>query len=480
MRLLSQKFVFGIAALLSASLICFFFWLDQPVLSLFPIGLMLIFFAIYQTEKLYLAIAFFTPLSVNIEEFSQSFGLFIPTEPLLFGLMLFLTAIQIRKPFLDTRIWKHPIILGVILFICWVFISSITSSHMLVSFKFLLARLWFFVPVLLFGTYFFRKETNRIAFFWLFIIGSCITIIYTLLHHAQYSFGEKEGHWVMTPFFKDHTIYGAIVALILPISISLFWYKRHSVLIQAVLIFIIVLILVGLYFSYTRAAWLSIIIAAVVGLIVHYRVNFKLLIGIGLFSLLIVFLKWDSIEMELARNKNEHDTESFNERFQSAANVTTDASNLERINRWSCAISMFKERPIFGFGPGTYAFEYAPFQEPENLTIISTNFGDLGNAHSEYLGALSEMGIFGLLTFLGVVIAIFYSTVKLYHQYPISDKKNRTLVMGMILALTTYFSHAFLNNFLDTDKAAVPIWGMCSMLIVMQLELKSSSLKVKE
>jgi O-antigen ligase len=301
-----------------------------------------------------------------------------------------------------------------------------------------------------------------------------MTIVYTLIHHAQYNFGEKEGHWVMSPFFKDHTIYGAIVALILPISISLFWYKKHSVLMQAILVSIITLILLGLYFSYTRAAWLSIIIAVFIGIIVHYRVNFKFLFGIGMISLMVVFLKWDSIEMELARNKNQHDTESFNERFQSATNVTTDASNLERINRWSCAISMFKARPIFGFGPGTYAFEYAPFQEPENLTIISTNFGDLGNAHSEYLGSLSEMGIFGLLTFLSVVIAIFYTAVTLYHKYPISDRKNRTIVMGMILALTTYFSHAFLNNFLDTDKAAVPIWGICSILIVMGIEVKTA------
>ena len=479
MRLLSQKFVFGSAALLVASLITYFFWLDQSVFSLFPIGLLLIFFAIYQTEKLFLAIAFLTPLSLKIEELSQSFGLFIPTEPLLFGLMLLLPAIQLQNPFLDKRIWRHPIILTTTLSLCWILISAITSAHVVVSFKFLLSKLWFIVPILIFGTHFFKKESNRLAFFWLFLAGTSIAIIYSLVHHAQYAFGEKEGHWVMYPFFKDHTIYGAIVALVLPISIVMFFYKKHNVLIQYLLIIMIALIVIGLYFSYTRAAWLSIIIAVFVGFLVHYRVNFKFLIGIGFISLLIVLLKWDSIEMELARNKNEHTTESFNERFQSAGNVTTDASNLERINRWSCAISMFKERPIFGFGPGTYAFEYARFQEPENLTIISTNFGDLGNAHSEYLGALSEMGIFGLLTFLGVVIAIFYSAVTLYHKYPISDKKNRTLVMGMILAMTTYFSHAFLNNFLDTDKAAVPIWAMCAMLIVMGLELNSNQVRTK-
>jgi hypothetical protein len=43
--------------------------------------------------------------------------------------------------------------------------------------------------------------------------------------------------------------------------------------------------------------------------------------------------------------------------------------------------------------------------------------------------------------------------------------------MGMIAATTTYFVHAFLNNFLDTDKAAVPIWAMCAMVIVMKMQL---------
>jgi hypothetical protein len=42
----------------------------------------------------------------------------------------------------------------------------------------------------------------------------------------------------------------------------------------------------------------------------------------------------------------------------------------------------------------------------------------------------------------------------------------------MILSLTTYFVHAFLNNFLDTDKAAVPIWGFCAAFIALEMKLK--------
>jgi len=456
-----------------ACLVGFFIWQDLYELSLFPIGLLLVYFAIYETEKVFISIAFFTPLSINIEEFTNSFGLFLPTEPLLFGLMILLLAMEINQPFLKKDIWKSPLIKAVLIYLLVVFITAITSSHPIVSFKFLLARLWFIVPLLIFGTHFFQNEKNRTIFLWLFLIATSLSILYTLAHHSIYDFGEKEGHWVMWPLFKDHTIYGAVVALVLPISIALYFAEKHSPLTQAILILLISIVLIGLYFSYTRAAWLSVICAAIVCLLVYYKINFKLLFGAGILVLIIGFFKWDQIQMEMGRNKYEHTTESFDERLQSATNVTTDASNLERINRWSCAIAMFEQRPIFGYGPGTYAFEYAPFQEPENLTIISTNFGDMGNAHSEYLGALSEMGILGLLSFIGIVVAIFFSMISLYNKLPVTDRKNRVLVMGMIAAHTTYFVHAFLNNFLDTDKAAVPIWAMCSMIIVMEIQLKN-------
>ena len=145
---------------------------------------------------------------------------------------------------------------------------------------------------------------------------------------------------------------------------------------------------------------------------------------------------------------------------------------MERLNRWSCAISMFEERQLLGFGPGTYAFEYARFQHPDNLTIISTNFGDQGNAHSEYLGPMAEMGVFGLLSMVLIVIAIFYKSITLYNRWPAEDKQMRVLLLAMILALVTYFVHGFLNNYLDTDKAAVPIWSFCAAFIGLEIGLK--------
>jgi hypothetical protein len=46
----------------------------------------------------------------------------------------------------------------------------------------------------------------------------------------------------------------------------------------------------------------------------------------------------------------------------------------------------------------------------------------------------------------------------------------------MILALVTYFFHGLLNNYLDTDKAAVPIWTICVIFIVLDYKLKQGLL----
>ena len=70
-------------------------------------------------------------------------------------------------------------------------------------------------------------------------------------------------------------------------------------------------------------------------------------------------------------------------------------------------VAMFEERPVFGWGAGTYQFEYARFQRSDLRTAISTNNADLGNAHSEYLGPLAEQGLLGLAGVLALLFIIF-------------------------------------------------------------------------
>jgi O-antigen ligase len=191
----------------------------------------------------------------------------------------------------------------------------------------------------------------------------------------------------------------------------------------------------------------------------------------------IGFVYQTEIVMKLERNRQDA-SQDFDKHIESISNISTDASNLERINRWNAAFRMFEERPIFGWGPGTYSFEYAPFQHAHEKTIISTNMGDKGNAHSEYIGPLCESGVMGALTFIAIIICVLSTGFRLY--YTIKDKETKNLVLVMLLGFITYIVHGTLNNFLDTDKASVPFWGFVAMIVAIDLYHKNREEAVEQ
>ena len=172
----------------------------------------------------------------------------------------------------------------------------------------------------------------------------------------------------------------------------------------------------------------------------------------------------------LEENEQDSTSENLTEHVQSITNISTDASNLERINRWNSAIEMFKRKPILGWGPGTYAFQYAPFQSSDDITIISTNTGDGGNAHSEFIGPLAEQGILGPLTFILIIIVFYVRASYLYFKLPKGEL--RKIVFYVILAFTTYLINGTLNNFLDTDKASIPFWAFIGIITAIDINYK--------
>jgi putative inorganic carbon (HCO3(-)) transporter len=440
----------------------------EIILNVVPAALILVYTAIYHLDKLFLFIVFCTPLSVNIENYvSSNVGLFLPTEPLLFGIMLLMFFRFISQKQFDKGFLAHPITIIFILQLVWIFLTAVVSEYPIVSFKFLLTKLWFIIPIYFFGYLFFKEEKNINRFLWLFITGLTIVVFYTLINHATFGFDEPSGHWVMSPFFKDHTSYGAILALVYPILFGFLFARKNGPLLRLTILFLIALFGFAIFMSYTRAAWLTLVGALVVYLLIRFKIHFKYLAAIGVVGLIYIAFSWTAIMHNLERNQSEHATENLDERIESIANISTDASNLERLNRWGSAIRMWQERPVVGWGPGTYAMVYAPFQLSTSKTIISTNAGILGNAHSEYLGPLSEQGLPGLLLMVLLVIYIIYTGLTLYLRMP--DSPMKVMVLTMLLGLITYFAHGILNNYLDTDKATIPVWGITAILVVLDL-----------
>jgi len=302
-------------------------------------------------------------------------------------------------------------------------------------------------------------------FVWLFSIATVILTLYTLKNHAAESFTRLYAYTAMRPFIPDHGMYAAAISFALPpmLVIGVFGRKmKVSWFWTAVALSISLVIALGVVFSFTRASWLSLVVAFGVFALLIAKVKFKTVITVGV-SLLAVFLLFQSlIFSELARNKQDSD-DDIGSHLQSFSNVSTDPSNLERLNRWSCVYRMFMDKPITGFGPGTYTYEYGPYQLPHEMSIISTHAGDLGNVHSEYLRPFAESGLIGGLLWIALVLATMHQG---FHAYYVSNNTRiKGLVLGALLGLVTYFIHGFLNNYSEFDKIAVPMWGFIAIII---------------
>ena len=443
------------------------YYFEFYYVALLPIAALFFWLAIYRIEVLLILITLFTPFSVNLESLELGgIGMYIPTEPLLFGVLLLFIFKALSGKSIDARIWKHPITWIVFAYLLWIAITCISSEYPIVSIKFLLAKCWFIAAFYFLTIHVFRDLSKMKVFAMMYLFPLFLVIIYAVTRHAGFGFDKDSSHWVMEPFFKDHTSYGAALALFLPMLASILLLRDHKLLLKIFLGIGAVILLTGLVLSYTRAAWLSVIgaggILGVMTLRIPLRTFAFFIFLIGSF----LYLARTDIEIALEHNKQES-SDNLEKHVSSISNVSSDASNLERLNRWNCAFEMFKERPVFGWGPGTYQFVYAPFQRSKDKTIISTNEGDGGNAHSEYLGPLSEQGLPGMLIMIGLVMAISRLAFRLY--YRIRDREIRLMILGSFLGLVTYFIHGALNNYLDTDKISVPFWTFISMLVAIDL-----------
>ncbi len=454
-----------------------FIYKEQYLFTLSPLALLLVLALFLTLDKLLLALVFMAPLSIPLSELVQGLpiDMFLPTEPLLAGILVLFVIKTLWNNTLPTSIWRHPVSISIYLYLGWMLITSITSTMPLVSIKFFVSRLWFIVAFYFLATQLFKIPKNIRKYITYYAIALAIVVFYALIRHAKYGiFEEKIAHWSANPFYKDHTSYGALLAFFIPPMIGITLFKGYTPRTRMFFGFITLVLFTGLVFSYSRAAWVSLIGAFGIWVILKLKIQlwviFSGLAVLGIFMLLI----GNSLMRSLESNKQDSSTD-LAEHVQSISNVSTDASNLERLNRWNCAIRMFREKPFFGWGPGTYMFNYAPYQLSYEKTIISTNEGDMGNAHSEYLGPLSEQGVLGPIMFLLVIFTTMVTGIRAIFRTP--HKEVQMLGIAAIVGLWTYYLHGIMNNFLDTDKASVPFWGFTALLVTIDIFYQQTSEK---
>ena len=437
----------------------------DATVAMVPLALLAVWLFVTRLETGLLCMALLTPFAVNMA-LMPGMELSMPVEPMmiLFTALFFFRVLVAHN--YDTRLLRHPVTLLLLASLIWMLVTSITSELPWVSFKYLLARVWFVVPFFFAAAQIFKDQRRIGQFFWAYAIGLGVVILIATSKTLGNFSDLQTLHRVMKPFYNDHTAYGCVIALMLPAAFYFIFSHSMRGWRRVLSLILFAGMCVGLFFSYCRAAWISVV--GVLGVYVLIRMGMKvkwmvLLFGLGVGAF---FVYQNDIIYKLGKN---HQDSSYTlaDQLKSISNISTHASNLERLNRWASAFRMWEERPVLGCGPGTYQFLYASYQRSYQLSTISTNAGDLGNAHSEYIGPMTEQGVPGVALVALLFLTTFATGVRVYRTA--KDPHLARMALAFTLSLLTYYIHGVFNNFLDTDKLSVPFWAFTAVIVALDV-----------
>ena len=420
----------------------------------------------------YLALFLSLPFSLAIG-FSQH-QVNVPSEPLLLLISALLGVWFFTQGWWSRSFYRQPITIVSILMLFWLFVSSIFTALPLISAKYIFTTFlhcWVFfhgLPIL-----FDQRPGYLLRFIQQYAASFLLILLFAWTVHAQYAFRIDASVLVARPFYFDHGLYSSCLLLLLGPIFSLFLlsYQRKTSYTYAHWVWLLLSILfsIGVYLSFSRAAWLSALLSLLVLVILAvFKPKFKTILLSFAVLLTGILLLGPTLLSSLGQNKSIGRTGDQWEHLSSVTNLTSDVSNLERINRYSCAWRMFQDRPFTGFGTGTFQFAYLDYQRPEEMTRLSVTTpgkhraGMGGGAHSEYLQLLAEAGLPALLLWITLIFAVLWTVTQINHNSPSSWQS--TLSLGVCFSLLTYFIHGLFNNFLHYDKVAALFWGLLAVL----------------
>ncbi|MCE3260836.1 MAG: hypothetical protein K0S12_2477, partial [Bacteroidetes bacterium] len=310
----------------------------------------------YKQFLLY-SLAFLVPLSVPITVGGGT-KMSLPSELICALLSVFFFIKLWQKKKLSADFLKHPITLLILADLCWLLITSCTSEMPMVSFKRLLIKLMYYISFYYFYYELFRMDTNQVRkVFGIHCVGMLIPIASATFFHAGLGFTTMGSQLASAPFYNDHTMYGAALVFFIPFLVF-HSFKRFSGSHPLLMCLLLLIFLASAFLSYSRAAWLSLIVSTLIGLLIYFKPRTHHIVLLLSVVITILFLNRTELNDYFTRNKDMSHNNDVSMHFKSMSNINSDASNLERVNRWKCAFRMFEDKPLFGFGPGTYQFFY--------------------------------------------------------------------------------------------------------------------------
>lgn len=443
---------------------------NEPLVYLAPVAFLLAFQLVMNYRAVFYLLLISTPVSIEYS-FDNGFSTNLPTEPLMILLMFtFIFRVLMDRRSIDPKLIRHPITFVLIIHFVWMIVATVFSSDMTVSLKFMLAKTWYIITFYFVASQIIRNAEDYKKAFWCLFVPALLMVIYTLNNHMHYQFRFSEVNKTMVPFFRNHVNYAVFLALFFPFLFpAAKWYRKYSW--QKMLInFGKLMFLLGIYFSYTRSAWVSVAVAFVAFLVIRknllpYGVALAIAGVIGF----IAYMYTNNNFMRYAPDfsKTIYHTD-FSEHMESTLTLE-DVSSAERIYRWVAAVNMIKHKPVTGFGPESFYDNYKNYTVNKFITYISRN-EEHSTVHNYYLEVTAEQGFPGLVIWISLLVLTLITGQRVYKHA--EDPHDKAYVMALLISLITILVNISLSDLIEADKIGTLFFMDIAGIVTMDIHLR--------
>lgn len=448
------------------SALAFALLLDNYFLLAIPFAAILFYAGWLNPSLVFYALLFSLPFSFEYN-FNSSLGTDIPDELLMLltaGLYLLYAIVNRRT--ISTQIRKHPLVFLLTLLLSWMLVSILFSTHLLISVKYGLAKGWYLgafvlAPVLVFtGKSAIAKAARLLA------SAMLAVVLISLVRHGFSGFRFATINEALSPFFRNHVNYSAMLVCLLPLWFAFFHLTKNKTY-RRLIVVVIVLMLLALFFSYARGAWLALVTGALAFVLIRkQKLVLAYLLLLVLAAGMVLWLRQDNNYLRFAHN---YQRTIFHKDFGEHLVATyklKDVSTAERFYRWIAGVRMIKDQPLTGFGPNTFYENYKPYGVPAFKTWVSDN-PEHSTVHNYFLLTVIEQGYPGLFFFLLLLGAMLWYAQHLWKRVKDSFYKTTAMVTGVILVMIITVN--CLSDLIETDKVGSLFFLCLSMLIVTDL-----------
>lgn len=438
-----------------------------------PFFMVVILLLLQHPRHLFYVLVFSIPWSVEYN-FSSTLSTDFPDEPLML-LTAFATIILLIKERKNlSKLQLHPLLFLVLLQLAWALITVISSTHILVSVKYVLAKSWYLLAFVAMPLYIFKeeKEIKRSAI--ILAVSMLLFMCLALIRHEQYHWTFEKINDALHPFFKNHVNYSALLVCMVPLLIAFIKNTQRRPA-RFFLIFTFLITIAALYLSYARGAWLALII----GVISYWLLQKKCLVISFIFflSLCIAAVFWLKNNDRYLTYSPDYKSTIFHTNFEEHLVATyrmKDLSTAERYYRWIAGVRMLKDSWKTGFGPNTFYENYKSYAVPAFKTWVSKN-EEHSTVHNYFLLLLIEQGVGGFFLFVMLLIFSFLYAQRIYHRT--QSKFWKSTIAATTAILTMICTVNFLSDMIETDKVG-SIFYLCIATLV-TADIKTRAMKTE-